>query len=186
MLAMTSHADTLNGYVVSIADGDTLTILDSNRQQHKIRLMGIDAPEKAQAFGERSKQNLAALTFNKNVSVDWNKTDRYGRTVGKVMVNGVDANLEQIKAGMAWWYRDYAKEQSADERVRYEEAELMSKSRHVGIWGDINAMAPWDFRRSGARQLQVVESCHCSSGQLCTGPKGGQFCVTPSGSKSYK
>lgn len=107
-----ARAETLDGYVVAVSDGDTITVLDAKREQYKIRLAGIDAPEKAQAFGERSKQHLAELVFNKQVTVEWDKFDRYGRTVGKVLVNGTDANLEQIKAGMAWWYEKYRKEQS--------------------------------------------------------------------------
>lgn len=186
LVAFSAHAETITGYVVAISDGDTLTVLDSNRQQHKIRLAGIDAPEKAQAFGDRSKQNLAALTFNKNVTVEWNKLDRYGRTIGKILVNGIDANLEQVNAGMAWWYRDYAKEQSPDDRAKYEQAELMSKQHRVGLWNDKNPMPPWDFRHGGAQQLQVNDSCQCGGGPLCTGPKGGHYCMTPSGGKRYK
>lgn len=105
-----TQAGTITGYVVAIADGDTITVLDGSRQQHKIRLAGIDAPEKKQAFGERSRQSLASMVFNKTVKVEWDKQDRFGRTVGKVMINGVDANLEQVKAGMAWWYEKYRKE----------------------------------------------------------------------------
>jgi endonuclease YncB( thermonuclease family) len=115
LLALTAHAETLTGYVVAIADGDTLTVLDANHLQHKIRLADIDAPETGQPFGDKSKQNLAALTFNKNVTVEWNKLDRYGRTIGKVMINGIDANLEHVKAGMAWWYHAYAREQRKTE-----------------------------------------------------------------------
>lgn len=109
LVAVSAHAESLYGYVVDITDGDTIVVLDANHEQHKIRLAGIDAPEKvnsekapetAQPFGERSKQNLASIVFNKNVAVEWSKLDRYGRTVGKVMVNGIDANLAQIKAGM--------------------------------------------------------------------------------------
>ena len=102
LLACSAHAETLTGRVVGIADGDTVTVLDANRQQHKIRLAGIDAPEKTQPFGDRSKQNLSTLVFDKQVAVEWKKQDRYGRTVGKVLINGIDANLAQVKAGMAW------------------------------------------------------------------------------------
>jgi endonuclease YncB( thermonuclease family) len=102
-------ADTISGRVIAISDGDTLTVLDASKQQHKIRLAGIAAPEKKQSFGDRSKQHLAQMVFNKAVTVEWKKQDPYGRTVGKVMVTGVDANLEQIKAGMAWWYEKYRK-----------------------------------------------------------------------------
>ena len=79
-----AHADTLTGRVVGVTDGDTKTVLDANRQQHKIRLGGIDAPEKAQPFGQRSKENLSRLVFNKEVRVDWTKRDNYSRIVGKV------------------------------------------------------------------------------------------------------
>ena len=186
LFASAVHAETLIGYVVAISDGDTLTLLDKNSQQHEIGLAGIDAPEKAQAFGDRSKQSLAALTFNKNVTVDRNKQDCYGRTVGKIMVNGVDANLEQVKAGMAWWYRDYAKEQSLDDRTKYEQAELLAKLHRLGLWNDKNPMPPWEFRHGGAPSSAPSDSCLCGNGPLCTGPKGGQYCVTPSGRKSYK
>ena len=111
LLSCSVQAETLTGRVVGIADGDTITVLDANRQQHKIRLAGIDAPEKAQPFGDRSKQSLSELVFDKQVVVESNKQDRYGRSVGKVLVNGMDANLAQVNTGMAWWYRDYAKEQ---------------------------------------------------------------------------
>ena len=85
-----AHADTLTGRVVGVTDGDTITVLDANRQQHKIRLGGIDAPEKAQPFGQRSKENLSRLVFNKEVQVDWTKRDRYQRIVGKVWVQPSD------------------------------------------------------------------------------------------------
>lgn len=143
-----ARANVITGYVVSIADGDTITVLDAGRQQHKIRLAGIDAPEKKQAFGERSKQNLAAIVFNKTVSVEWDKQDKYGRTVGKVIVNGVDANLAQIEAGFAWWYEKYRREQSPEDQRVYAEAEQQAKVARLGLWRDPAPMAPWDWRRS--------------------------------------
>ena len=125
LLAGPGFAATITGRVVAVSDGDTLTVLDADRAQHKIRLSGIDAPEKAQAFGERSKQNLSRLVFGKEIEVQWNKRDRYGRIVGKVLVaeapckagdcpKTVDACLSQITAGLAWWYRDYALQRIAD------------------------------------------------------------------------
>ena len=184
LLCTAVQAETLTGYVVDIADGDTVTVLDSNRQQHKIRLAGIDAPEKGQPFGDRSKQSLAAIAFNKNVTVEWNKQDRYGRTVGKVMINGKDANLEQVKAGMAWWYRDYAKEQSPPDRGLYEQAEQQARTQHIGLWRDANPMPPWEFRHGGSATLE--QSCPCAGGALCTGPKGGRYCTTEGGGKRYR
>ena len=107
------HAETLTERVVAVADGDTVTVLDSINVQHKVRVAGIDAPEKKQAFGNRSKDHLAELVAGKSVDVEWTKRDRYQRIVGKVMVvapacsaphcpKTVDAGLAQIRTGLAW------------------------------------------------------------------------------------
>lgn len=185
LLACSVHAETLTGRVVGVADGDTITVLDANRLQHKIRLAGIDAPEKAQPYGDRSKQSLSTLVFDKEVVVESNKQDRYGRTVGKVLVNGSDANLAQVKAGMAWWYRDYAKEQSVADRRLYEQAEQQAKTQRLGLWADKNPLPPWDFRhaRAGA---DLDQQCPCTGTMRCTGPKGGHYCLTESGGKKYQ
>ena len=103
---------TIEGRVVGVSDGDTITILDRAKVQHKIRLSGIDAPEKGQAFGERAKENLSKLVFDRQVEAECHKRDRYGREVCKVMLGLSDVNLEQLRTGMAWWYREYAKEQT--------------------------------------------------------------------------
>ena len=94
VLCLSAHADTLLGKVINVADGDTITILDGTNTQHKIRLAGIDAPEKRQAFGNISKQSLAEMVAGQSVAVDWVKVDRYGRKVGKVLLGGLDCNLE--------------------------------------------------------------------------------------------
>src|SRR5204863_9459601 len=107
-----NSAETLTGRVVRIADGDTVTILDATNTQHRIRLQGIDAPESHQAFGTQSKKNLSDLIFDKDVTVEYEKIDRYGRIVGKITLAGTDIDLEQIKAGMAWHYKDYQDEQT--------------------------------------------------------------------------
>jgi endonuclease YncB( thermonuclease family) len=129
-------AATLTGRVVGVHDGDTIKVLDANRQQHKIRLAGIDAPESRQAFGTRSRQNLSSLVFGKNVAVEWKKRERYKRIVGKVLVDGHDMNLEQVRAGMAWWYRQYAKEQTLADRQLYELAENDARAARRGLWAD--------------------------------------------------
>jgi endonuclease YncB( thermonuclease family) len=128
LAALTCGAATIDGKVVGVADGDTLTVLDSTNTQHKIRLSGIDAPEKSQAFGNRSKQSLSDLVFNKPVTVDTDKQDRYGRKIGKVLVDGQDANLEQVKRGMAWHYKVYEREQSANDRKAYSDTEIEAKA----------------------------------------------------------
>lgn len=139
-------AATLSGYVVGITDGDTLVLL-VDRQKYKVRVAGIDAPEKRQAWGEKSKTNLSRLAFNQPAVADCPKVDRWGRRICKVTVNAADIGLEQIKDGMAWWYRKYAKEQSADDQSAYESTELMAKLKRLGLWGDTNPVPPWDFRR---------------------------------------
>lgn len=157
LAAFTVQSETLSGCVVSVADGDTLTVLDTNKQQHKIRLSGIDAPEKTQPFGERSKQNLAKMVFNKDVSVVGDKHDRYGRIVGKVMLQPakcptcpktLDAGHAQITAGLAWWYRKYAKEQSHQDRGSYESDEQEARARRIGLWRDAKPVPPWEWRKS--------------------------------------
>lgn len=140
-------ADEISGRVVGVADGDTITILDSNNTQYKIRLSGIDAPEKKQAFGNVSKKALSDLVFDAQVRVEWTKQDRYGRIVGKVLVNGTDANLEQIKHGMAWFYKKYQNELMLDDRLAYLHAEEAAEKNKVGLWGDAKPDAPWDFRK---------------------------------------
>jgi endonuclease YncB( thermonuclease family) len=141
------HAETLTGQVVKIADGDTLTILDASLQQHKIRLSGIDAPEREQAFGTVSRQHLASLAFSKVARVEWYKRDRYHRIIGKVLVDGRDVNLEQVRAGLAWHYKYYEKEQPPEERYLYVKAEEIARLDRVGLWRAPSPMPPWDFRR---------------------------------------
>jgi endonuclease YncB( thermonuclease family) len=153
----TAAADVLSGRVVGVADGDTITVLDADMRQHKIRVSGIDAPEKKQPFGQVSKDNLSRLVFNKEVDVHWDKLDRYKRIVGKVLVvspncAGVclktfDAGLSQVSAGLAWWYRKYASEQHIEDRPKYEQAEFGAQSRRQGLWIDRAPIAPWDWRK---------------------------------------
>jgi endonuclease YncB( thermonuclease family) len=142
------QAETLTGKVVSVADGDTITVLDASNTQHKIRLSGIDAPEKRQAFGTVSKQYLANMVFNKSVIVSWQNNDRYGRILGKVLVDDVDVNLEQIKAGIAWFYRQYQKQQPIQDQADYATAEQEAKANRLGLWIDEDPIAPWNFRRA--------------------------------------
>lgn len=152
ILPILSFADVLQGRVVGIADGDTVTVLDATNTQFKIRLMGIDAPEKKQAFGQKSKEHLSELVFNKQVSVEYTKKDKYGRTVGKVIVDGVDANLEQVKAGLAWHYKQYQREQSAKDIAAYVLAEELARNESRGLWTDAEPVPPWEWRRQQKRQ----------------------------------
>jgi endonuclease YncB( thermonuclease family) len=148
-LAVACHsafAYEFTGRVVGIADGDTITVLDAGKVQHKVRLAGIDAPEKKQPFGQRSKENLSALVFGRDVTLDCTKRDKYRREVCKVLVDGHDANLEQVKAGLAWWYRKYSSEQALQDRQNYEAAEAQAKQQRAGLWGFADPMPPWEWR----------------------------------------
>ena len=147
LITTTAHAGTITGRVVGMADGDTLTILDSANRQHRIRVAGIDAPEKAQDFGQRSKTNLSAMAFNQPATADCPKRDRYGREVCKIVVNGQDVGLEQIRAGMAWWYKQYSREQSSEDRADYEQAEIQAKIHRKGLWDSKDPVPPWEWRR---------------------------------------
>lgn len=146
-VSLPASADTLYGRVVGVADGDTVTVLDSAHRQYKIRLMGIDAPEKKQAFGNRSKQSLSGLVFNRHVQVEYNKKDKYGRLVGKIIVNGMDANLEQVISGLAWHYKQYEREQAADDRAAYADAENEARAARRGLWQEAEPTPPWEWRK---------------------------------------
>lgn len=155
-IACASQAAVIEGKAINVADGDTITLLDAANKQFKIRIGGIDAPERKQPFSNRSKQHLADMVHGKEVTADCHKADRYGRQVCKVWVRPsdcpkcsrtLDVGHAQILAGLAWWYRAYAKEQSAEDQGRYESAEQEAKNRKIGLWHDKNPVAPWDWRR---------------------------------------
>lgn len=141
-------SDSLSGRVVGVSDGDSITVLDASLMQHKIRLAGIDAPEKGQPFGQASKTSLSELVYDKTVSVDWSKKDRYGRVVGKVLVNGLDANLEQVRRGLAWFYKEYQNELIIDDRLTYLGAHEEAIAAKNGLWVESSPIAPWDWRKA--------------------------------------
>jgi endonuclease YncB( thermonuclease family) len=156
LLLTDAWAATLAGRVIGVHDGDTITVLDASKKQHRIRLAGIDAPESKQAFGARSKQSLSDMVYGKDVRADCPKIDRYGRQVCKVWVRPadcpqcgetLDVSYAQISAGLAWWYRAYAKEQSPEDRGRYESEENEARLRKRGLWVDDAPIPPWEWRQ---------------------------------------
>ncbi len=151
-LCVIAQSAELAGRVVAIADGDTVTVLDDHQVQHKIRLAGIDAPEKKQAFGNRSKESLSDCAFGKNVVVRWDKLDRYQRKVGTVNSAGVDCNIQQLRLGMAWHYKKYGGEQPTAERSAYASAEDVARAAKAGLWVESSPVAPWDFRAAARSQ----------------------------------
>ncbi|MFC3110858.1 thermonuclease family protein [Undibacterium arcticum] len=150
--------------VIGIADGDTLTVLH-DRKPLKIRLANIDAPEKKQAFGERSKQSLSDLCFQKDATYTVQNIDRYGRSVAVVACEEVEVNRAQVERGLAWVYAQYNKDGSLP-KVQAE-----AKSARRGVWTDTNPTPPWEFRHPKNRAERVAANdaeCH-------TGPRGGHY-----------
>ena len=145
---ITCSAATIEGKVVKVADGDTVTVLDADNKKHKVRLTGIDAPERRQAYGNKSTESLINLVFLKNVTVQSSGTDRYKRELGKVLLNGLDVNLEQVKRGFAWHYKHYQRDQPPEDRASYSDAEIEARQRRTGLWRDDTPIPPWEYRRS--------------------------------------
>ena len=125
---------------------DTITGLDDTNTQHKIRLAGIDAPEKRQAFGNVSRESLVDQVAGQSVAIEWDKVDRYGRMVGKVLLAGLDCNPVQVKRGLAWHYKQYQGEQSPADQKRYAVAGVEARAAKVGLWRGVEQVPPWEFR----------------------------------------
>jgi len=154
--ASVSAQSTLSGFVVGVTDGDTLTLLDDSKQQHRIRLDGIDAPESGQPFGNRAKQSLAALAFDRRAEATCAKTDRYERRICKVTVGRVDLGLEQIRRGLAWHLKRYESEQSAEDRAAYAAAEAEARQSGRGLWRDRMPVPPWEWREGRRKPQQTA------------------------------
>lgn len=127
--------------VVGVSDGDTITILHDNREQERIRLYGIDSPEKSQAFGQKAKQYASTLVYGKTVSIRVMDRDKYGRTVAWVYAGDMNVNAELVRAGYAWHYRKYSKDASLQ---RLEDEARMARR---GLWVDPNPVPPWEYRK---------------------------------------
>jgi endonuclease YncB( thermonuclease family) len=134
------HYD-LTGKVVAIADGDTLTLLDGSNEQRRIRLAGIDAPEKGQAFGTKAREDLAAKLFRQTVRVDVIDVDRYHREVGRIYLGERFINMEMVRDGFAWRYVQY------DKPGEFTAAEDDARAHRRGLWADPNPTPPWEWRK---------------------------------------
>lgn len=128
--------------VVGVYDGDTVTCLDENNQQQKVRLAEIDAPESGQDFGKVSREALAAMVFGRTVEVTDQGRDRYGRWIAQLSVDGVDVNRQMVASGNAWNYAAYSKDPSLAE------AQKQAQAQKLGLWAQANPVAPWDYRKS--------------------------------------
>ncbi|MBP5404005.1 MAG: thermonuclease family protein [Elusimicrobiaceae bacterium] len=142
--ATTSKKNIISGKVVNVADGDTLTILNAENKQTKIRLYGIDAPEKAQDFGNVSREYLAGLVAGKTIEVTVVDVDQYGRSVGRIKVDGKEVTEELLKAGMVWVYTSYCK---IPECKSWKELETQAKAAKIGLWSNPTAQEPWLWRK---------------------------------------
>jgi endonuclease YncB( thermonuclease family) len=137
----------VEGRVVGVSDGDTLTVLDSGRTQHVVRVGGIDAPERKQPFGSAAKEVLSSMVFDRRVEARCWKRDRYGREVCSVLVGSRDIGLTMIRDGYAWHYKEFEREQNAAERAMYAQTEADARSARRGLWRESGAVPPWAWRK---------------------------------------
>ncbi|WP_025915828.1 thermonuclease family protein [Herminiimonas sp. CN] len=174
LCALPAHAH----QVISIADGDTMTLL-VDRQPLKIRLSDIDAPEKKQAFGQRSKESLSDLCWGKDATYRAQTVDRYGRTVARVTCSGIDANRAQVERGMAWVYAQYNKDSALPA------VQQTARSGRKGLWADKVSLPPWEFRHPVKQASYQSQPQPVANESTChTGPRGGRFQII-NGRKRY-
>tara|TARA_Y100000590_G_scaffold131347_1_gene150068 strand:- start:361 stop:1002 length:642 start_codon:yes stop_codon:yes gene_type:complete len=158
-----THAEEFTGKVIGISDGDTITILTNNKKT-KIRLAEIDTPEKNQPYGKKAKKALSDFIFGKTIQVEIESIDRYGRTVGKILLNGLDINREMVKAGHAWVYVQYVKDKTLFD------LEENARENQLGLWAlpESQRIAPWEWRR-GKRNMKKESnlSFQCETKTTC-------------------
>lgn len=162
-----ASAQTVSGRVVGITDGDTFTLLTTDNEQLKIRVAEIDAPERDQPYGNRSRQELSQLIFSKDVYLDIQVIDRYGRLIGRPMVGGKDMTAEMIRIGAAWVYRTYS-----DDKALYD-LERSAKAAKAGLWGlpEYDRVPPWEWRHRGRpspRSNSELEAFKCGEKAYCS------------------
>jgi len=206
----------VEGEVVGVHDGDTITILDANNTQHTIRLSDIDAPELGQDYGTQAKKALSSAVFGKTVKVIVSDRDRYGREIGNVFVDNKSVNLDMVRNGYAWHYKQYSSDSE------FAQAEAEARKAKSNVWSRDNAEPPWSYRKtksdstdnggtgySTSRGATAPEKTatqnQASSGKstdhsgetlrgdttakgqpIYVGPKGGVYHYSASGNKVYE
>ena len=145
LATVTVGADSLDGRVYRVVDGDTLMVVDGSHRQREIRLLGIDAPWVTQAFGQNARTALSALAADQPLRADC--LGLGSQDVCRVRVGGQDVALELVRAGMAWWNPQHVSLQTAPERADYQRAEFNAKIRRFGLWNAKNPVPPWQWRR---------------------------------------
>src|SRR5216684_4030803 len=167
-------SNTFSAKVVNITDGDTVDVLRSDNFTYAVRLSGIDAPEHDQAFGTQSTQNLTSLISGKTVTLECESERSYGRLICKILLpSGEDVDLDQVKAGMAWHYKQFQDEQSPSDREAYATAECAAMKSKLGLWSDPHPVQPQDFRHGTNSSLLLdPKGCRTSS-EPTSGPVVG-------------
>ena len=141
LLFIRLSGEQITGRAISVYDGDTITISDTLKKVHKIRLLFIDTPELKQPHGKQAKAFLSNLILNKQVTITWTKRDRYKRVLGVVTIGAINCNEKMLRAGLAWHYRKYSKDK------RLQSLEDKARAAKKGLWQDSKAIAPWEWRR---------------------------------------
>jgi len=158
-MAISATAETMEGRVARVEDGDTILVVDRNNTQHTVKLSGIDAPDRSQSFGMQAQSNLGSLLSDQEVTVIWENRTREGNLLAKVMVSPpqapcrmrpdcprtLDAGLQQITDGMAWWRVQTVDQQSAPDRAAYRHAEFDAKIHRRGLWAEAKPIPPWQW-----------------------------------------
>jgi len=145
-VAVAADLQTLSGQVVRIVDGDTI-VLEADGARHRVRLAGIDAPERNQPWGDAATRELRRQVAGQQLVVEWSKRDRWKRLIGIIRLDGEDVNLHLVERGLAWHYKRYADEQSPDDRSAYSAAQEAAKRAKRGLWSDPAPVPPWDWRK---------------------------------------
>ena len=151
MISASAYADII-GFVQKVVDGDTILLTDDYGKLHKVRLLGIDAPEIDQSFGFESREMLVNLVEGERVIIDSRKKDRYKRILGKIYLDDMDVNLTMISKGLAWHYKRYRKDQLKRDIPIYSEAEQTAKDNAIGLWSDTAFIPPWEWRQNKRRK----------------------------------
>ena len=149
LLSSLAQAEEIRVKVTRIIDGDTVVVLSDQHEELRVRLAGIDCPEKRrnQPYWRFAKDALSDRVAGRTITVDFDKRDRWGRLIGVLWLNNQDVNAELVGIGACWHFKKYQHEQSESDQVRYHELELSARQRHIGLWADRQPIAPWDWRK---------------------------------------
>ncbi|WP_227871418.1 thermonuclease family protein [Novimethylophilus kurashikiensis] len=152
--SLVAFGETIHGRITAVPDGDTLDLLTAGDVSMRVRVVGIDAPEKGQPFGRQAKAAMRELVWSREVVVDWAKRDRYGRLLGTVTVDGSDVGLAMLRSGWAWYYKQYERDLLLSQRMQYAEAESEARLHAIGLWVDFAPVPPWQWRRGSQKRHQ--------------------------------